>query len=55
MALKQANSLNVYDTLNFWQTISTDYFRRGGEECDRLDKYLVNGERLMADKLQDTM
>ncbi|PSB09808.1 helicase [Pleurocapsa sp. CCALA 161] len=49
-------------TLDFWQTMSTDYFRRGGEECpkglasrrDRLEEHLVNGDRLMAYKLRDT-
>ncbi|WP_319421500.1 DEAD/DEAH box helicase [Pleurocapsa sp. FMAR1] len=42
------------DTLNFWQTMSTDYFRRGGIECDRLGKHLVNSDRMMAYRLRDT-
>jgi superfamily II DNA or RNA helicase len=57
-------------TLEFWQTMSTDYFHRGGQECpkgyaeryalalalrrDRLGEHLVNGDRLMAYKLRDT-
>ena len=41
-------------TLDFWQTMSTDYFRRDGTECDRLGEHLVNGERIMAYKLRDT-
>jgi superfamily II DNA or RNA helicase len=49
-------------TLDFWQTMSTDYFRRGGQECpkglalrrDRLGEHLVNSDRLMAYKLRDT-
>ncbi len=40
-------------TLDLWQTMSNDYFRRGGTECDRLEEYLVNGERIMAYKLRD--
>ena len=40
-------------TLDFWQTMSTDYFHRGGEECNRLGEHLVNGDRLMAYKLRD--
>lgn len=41
-------------TLEFWQYMATDYFRYGGQECDRLGEHLVNGERMMAYKLRDT-
>ncbi len=41
-------------TLEFWQTMSTDYFRRGGIECDRLGEHLIKTDRMMAYKLRDT-
>ena len=41
-------------TLDFWQTMSTDYFYRGGIECDRLGEHLTNSDRLLAYKLRDT-
>ena len=56
-------------TLDFWQTMSTDYFCRGGTECDRLREHLSNSDcalkdtashkasrrhRLLAYKLRDT-
>ncbi|HEY9769970.1 MAG TPA: helicase-related protein [Coleofasciculaceae cyanobacterium] len=41
-------------TLDFWQTMSVDYFCRGGSECDRLEEHLTNGDRLLAYKLRDT-
>ena len=56
-------------TLDFWQTMSVDYFRRGGKECSRLGEHLVSGDcalkdtashkasrrhRLLAYKLRDT-
>ena len=48
-------------TLDFWQTMSTDYFCRGGTECSRLGEHLVNSDceasrrhRFLAYKLRDT-
>ena len=42
-------------TLDFWQTMSNDYFSRGGQECDRLRKNLLNtNQQMMAYKLSDT-
>jgi Helicase conserved C-terminal domain len=41
-------------TLDFWQMMANDYFRRGGQESDRLGEHLVNSDRLMAYKLRDT-
>ena len=41
-------------TLDFWQTMSVDYFRRGGIECDRLKEHLVStNQQMLAYKLQD--
>ena len=42
-------------TLDFWQTMSTDYFDCGGTECDRYNQHLFkSGDRMMAYKLRDT-
>ncbi len=42
-------------TLDFWQTMSNDYFRRGGQECDRLRENLLStNQQMMAYKLSDT-
>ncbi|MBW4537500.1 MAG: DEAD/DEAH box helicase family protein [Pleurocapsa minor HA4230-MV1] len=41
-------------TLDFWQMMANDYFRRGGQECTRLGEHLVSSDRLMAYKLRDT-
>jgi SNF2 family DNA or RNA helicase len=41
-------------TLDFWQTMSVDYFCRGGKECSRLGEHLSNSDRLLAYKLRDT-
>ena len=41
-------------TLDFWQTMSVDYFRRDGKECDRLGEHLTNSDRLLAYRLRDT-
>ena len=41
-------------TLDFWQTMSADYFRYGGTECDRLKQHLTkNNQRLLASRLQN--
>ncbi len=42
------------ETLNFWQVMSNDYFKRGGEPCSLLDKYLQKQDRILAYKLRDT-
>ncbi len=41
-------------TLEFWQYMATDYFRYGGQECDRLKQHLSkNNQRLLAGRLQN--
>ncbi len=42
------------ETLNFWQIMSNDYFKRGGEPCSLLEKYLQKQDRVLAYKLRDT-
>jgi SNF2 family DNA or RNA helicase len=42
------------DTLNFWQQMSTDYFKRGGKPCPRLNAHLNQQDKLLAHRLQDT-
>lgn len=42
------------ETLNFWQVMSNDYFKRGGEPCSLLEKYLQKQDRILAYKLRDT-
>ncbi|MFB2836419.1 SNF2-related protein [Floridanema evergladense] len=39
--------------LDFWQQMSTDYFKRGGSPCSRLEKYLEKSDRLMSYRLRD--
>ena len=39
--------------LDFWQQMSTDYFQRGGQHCNRLQRYLEKGDRLLAYRLRD--
>ena len=41
-------------TLNFWQQMSTDYFKRGGKPCPRLNAHLDRQDKLLAHRLQDT-
>lgn len=41
-------------TLNFWQTMTTDYFRLGGVPCSRFASYLNKSDRLMSYRLRDT-
>ncbi|MEY2832652.1 MAG: hypothetical protein RLZZ574_1910, partial [Cyanobacteriota bacterium] len=41
-------------TLEFWQYMATDYFRYGGQECDRLKQHLArHNQRLLASRLQN--
>ena len=42
------------ETLKFWQIMSNDYFKRGGEPCSLLEKYLHKQDRVLAYKLRDT-
>jgi ERCC4-related helicase len=49
-----SNSDITKETLNFWQQMSTDYFRRGGKSCPRLDAHLNQQDKLLAHRLQDT-
>ncbi|MDB9445325.1 helicase-related protein [Anabaena sp. CS-542/02] len=47
--------------MNFWQLMSTDYFRGGGQPCSRLEQFLTKSDRsggngvnrILAYKLQD--
>ncbi|MFO7033050.1 helicase [Limnospira fusiformis CCALA 023] len=39
--------------LEFWQNMSVDYFRGGGEPCSRLQGFLGDRDRLLSYKLQD--
>ncbi len=39
--------------LEFWQRMSVDYFRWGGEPCGRLQAYLQQEDRLLSYKLRD--
>ena len=41
-------------SLAFWQQMSTDYFARGGETCPRLQQYLIQSDRLLSYRLEDT-
>jgi ERCC4-related helicase len=40
-------------TLEFWQQMSVDYFKRGGEFCPRLQQYLERRDRFITYKLQN--
>lgn len=42
------------NTLEFWQKMSTDYFRNGGRACPRFQDYLKGKDRVLAYQLQDT-
>ncbi|NBD34107.1 MAG: DEAD/DEAH box helicase family protein [Cyanobacteria bacterium] len=42
------------NTLEFWQRMSTDYFRNGGKACPRFQEYLKKKDRVLAYQLQDT-
>lgn len=39
--------------LKFWQQMTADYFKYGGESCPRFKAYLNKGDRLLASRLDD--
>ncbi|WP_017302310.1 SNF2-related protein [Nodosilinea nodulosa] len=39
--------------LNFWQTMSADYFARGGQPCPRLQQHLHQQDRMLASRVED--
>jgi len=39
--------------IDFWQTMCSDYFRRGGQPCSRLQRFLHKSDRVLAYQLQD--
>ncbi|MGF1499134.1 MAG: DEAD/DEAH box helicase [Elainellaceae cyanobacterium] len=39
--------------LDFWQTMSSDYFSRGGQPCPRFQAYLERTDRMLAYKIRD--
>ncbi|WP_035984288.1 SNF2-related protein [Leptolyngbya sp. KIOST-1] len=39
--------------LNFWQTMSADYFARGGQLCPRLQQHLHQQDRMLASQVED--
>ncbi|MGG6241966.1 helicase-related protein [Nodosilinea sp. AN01ver1] len=39
--------------LNFWQTMSADYFARGGQPCPRLQQHLSQQDRMLASTVED--
>jgi superfamily II DNA or RNA helicase len=39
--------------LSFWQTMSADYFKRGGKPCPRFDQYLQRKDRMLAAQVED--
>lgn len=39
--------------LEFWQQMSADYFKRGGQPCSRLQGYLERTNRLLAYRIRD--
>ncbi len=41
------------DMLNFWQTMSTDYFDHGGQPCSKIQKGLETSDRLLFYQLED--
>ncbi|MGH8000806.1 MAG: helicase-related protein, partial [Brasilonema sp.] len=41
------------ELLDFWQVMCSDYFRRGGQPCSRLQQFLTKSDRILAYKLQD--
>ncbi|XHX78562.1 MAG: helicase-related protein [Stenomitos frigidus ULC029] len=40
-------------SLEFWQQMSTDYFKRGGQPCPRLQRHFEQKDRLLTYRLQD--
>jgi len=41
-------------SLDFWQQMSTDYFKQGGQPCLRMQQHLEKKDRLLTYRLQDT-
>ncbi|HEY9630844.1 MAG TPA: SNF2-related protein [Coleofasciculaceae cyanobacterium] len=41
-------------SLDFWQQMSTDYFKFGGHACPQLQQHLEKKDRLLTYRLQDT-
>lgn len=41
-------------SLEFWQEMSVDYFREGGQPCSKLERYLGESDRLLLYRLKDT-
>ncbi|MGG6240927.1 SNF2-related protein [Nodosilinea sp. AN01ver1] len=39
--------------LNFWQTMSADYFAHGGQPCPRLQQHLHQQDRMLASRVED--
>lgn len=39
--------------LNFWQTMSADYFAHGGQPCPRLQQHLHQQDRMLASQVED--
>jgi SNF2 family DNA or RNA helicase len=39
--------------LNFWQSMTADYFRRGGQPCPRFNQYLQRQNRMLAGQVED--
>jgi SNF2 family DNA or RNA helicase len=39
--------------LNFWQTMSVDYFATGGQSCSKVQKALETSDRLLAYQIED--
>ena len=42
-----------HQLLRFWQTMSSDYFQRGGHPCPRLQAYQKKSDRMLSFKLDD--
>ncbi|MFM7602576.1 MAG: hypothetical protein ACKO7R_15480 [Pseudanabaena sp.] len=39
--------------LNFWQTLSVDYFATGGQPCPKIQRALENSDRFLACQIED--
>lgn len=59
----QDNFCDYFDTFpqppdklrpEFWQRMSVDYFRQGGELCSLLEQHFSNGNRMMFYQITDT-
>ncbi|MBW4550426.1 MAG: DEAD/DEAH box helicase family protein [Aphanocapsa sp. GSE-SYN-MK-11-07L] len=40
-------------SLDFWQLMASDYFRRGGQPCQRLQRFLEKTDRMLSYRLED--